>query len=342
MSNKNKIDIVIPWVDGSDENWIKEKNKYSYDISGEGVNNARFRNWDTLKYTLRSIEEYMPWYNKIYLVTNGQIPTWLNLNNPKLELVNHKEYIPKEYTPTFNSHTIELNIHRIKKLSEKFIYFNDDYLITNFMKKEEFFFHNLPCDSGILNVHCPRKNRIIHTIAFNDTGIINEHFNIIATLKNKKNWFNYKYGVKNIIQNFILSKCPRFPGFKQFHTPNAYLKSTFEEVWDKEYGILNETCMNKFRNKNDVNQWIMRNYQLSSNNFYPTKKCKETLLFDFENKDAENTLIDIEKALYNKNIKMICINDCDYLDDVELVVSKVKCLLEEKYPKTSSFEKRPK
>jgi hypothetical protein len=29
MTNNISIDIVLPWVDGSDKKWIQEKNRYS-------------------------------------------------------------------------------------------------------------------------------------------------------------------------------------------------------------------------------------------------------------------------------------------------------------------------
>jgi hypothetical protein len=53
--------------------------------------------------------------------------------------VKHEDYIPKEYLPTFNANTIELNFHRIKELSEHFVYFNDDTFITNYMNESDFF-----------------------------------------------------------------------------------------------------------------------------------------------------------------------------------------------------------
>lgn len=121
------IDFVIPWVDGSDLEWRKSKNKYSGKIDEPvDITDARYRDWDILKYWFRGVEKYAPWVHKIYFVTCGQKPDWLNENHDKLVLVNHEDYIPHEYLPTFSSHTIELNFHRIKNLSEHFVYFNDD------------------------------------------------------------------------------------------------------------------------------------------------------------------------------------------------------------------------
>ena len=69
----------------------------------------------------------------------GHYPDWLNLDCPKLRFIKHEDYIPKKYLPTFNSHTIELNFNRIKELSERFVYFNDDMFIIDYMEKSDFF-----------------------------------------------------------------------------------------------------------------------------------------------------------------------------------------------------------
>ena len=107
------IDFVIIWVDGSDPEWRAVKNQYVPKAIGEDDQEVRYRDWDNLQYWFRGVEKYTPWVNKIHFVTWGHLPKWLNVNHPKLHIVNHKDYIPEEYLPTFNSHTIEMNLHRI-------------------------------------------------------------------------------------------------------------------------------------------------------------------------------------------------------------------------------------
>ena len=63
---------------------------------------------------------------KVHLLTYGHLPAWLEPDHPKLHIVNHRDFIPEEYLPTFSSHAIELNMHRIPDLAEHFLYFNDD------------------------------------------------------------------------------------------------------------------------------------------------------------------------------------------------------------------------
>lgn len=126
----DKIDFVLPWVDGSDSAWIKQRNEY-LGIKNDQTQDSRFRDWENLQYWFRGVEKFAPWVNHIYFVTWGHIPSWLNTDHPKLTVVKHEDYIPKQYLPTFSSHPIELNMHRIRGLSEQFVYFNDDTFIIN-------------------------------------------------------------------------------------------------------------------------------------------------------------------------------------------------------------------
>ena len=128
----NKIDFVLPWVNSSDTKWQIEKNKYEQSNGEDDVHSStRFRDMDTLRFVLRSIEKNTPWFNKIHLITIGHIPEWLDISHPKINLITHQElYFDPTHLPTFNSHSIEMNLANMKGVSEKFIYLNDDTLIN--------------------------------------------------------------------------------------------------------------------------------------------------------------------------------------------------------------------
>ena len=162
------VDIVVPWVDGSDRKWCDQKKEYA---TREGIkttiddSDIRFRDWDIIRFLFRSIEKNMPWINMVHFITWGHLPEWMNPCCEKLHIVNHKEYIPDKYLPTFSSHTIELNIHRIPGLAEHFIYFNDDIVILQRTEVSDFFRNSLPCDYGIL---IPLMSS--HRFSVQDTG----------------------------------------------------------------------------------------------------------------------------------------------------------------------------
>lgn len=139
---QEKIDLVYLWVDGSDEAWIERKRKALEAIDKVSASQplaGRYVDNDELKYSLRSVEKFAPWINKIYIVTADQKPKWLNINHPKVQLVSHSEIIEPRHLPTFNSHTIELGVPYIKGLSERFLLANDDLFIAKPIEPDFFY-----------------------------------------------------------------------------------------------------------------------------------------------------------------------------------------------------------
>jgi hypothetical protein len=134
------IDVVYTWVDGRDPKFQHDVKQYlpSDVFAGEATGNSRFRDQEELRYSLRSIATYAPWVNRVYIVTNGQRPSWL-ARHPKVSLVEHSEILDRKFLPTFNSHVIGSALHRIAGLSEHYIYFNDDVLLSRPMRPIDFF-----------------------------------------------------------------------------------------------------------------------------------------------------------------------------------------------------------
>lgn len=323
-----KIDFVVTWVDGNDPKWLEEKNKYS--PTDEIMNtDIRYRDYGTFKYWFRSIEENAPWVNKIYLITEGHLPEWLDKENKKLVVVKHSDYMSSQYLPTFNSNAIELNIHRIKGLSEHFVLFNDDFFLFNKTDKDDFFENGLPKDCAVYSPVVPYRE--FSNIVFNNVRIINKHFNKKENLK--KNFlkiFNFRYGKQNL-RTLLTLPWSNVLGYWNPHVTSSFLKSTFTEVWSEEREILNSTSLNKFRTTSDVNQWLMRYFQIEKGLYIPQKSnfgCKVTL----------NEFERVEKSFKSKKTKVVCINDDFGVEDYGIKMKKLISLFEKKYPKKSSFE----
>lgn len=103
---------------------------------------SRFADNQELRYSLRSIETFAPWVRQIFIVTNGQIPSWLNLDNPRIKIVTHAEiFANKSHLPTFSSPAIESHLHKIPGLSKKFIYLNDDVMFGEEVWPDDFYTH---------------------------------------------------------------------------------------------------------------------------------------------------------------------------------------------------------
>lgn len=333
QSEDIKIDFVIPWVDGNDLLWKAERDKYTPQLQ-EDSRDERYRDWNNLKYWFRGVEEFAPWVNKIYFITWGHLPEWLDIRNEKLVIVNHKDFIPNEYLPIFNVNPIEINLHKIQRLAEHFVYFNDDTFIINKMQKRDFFQKGLPCETAALNVHCIDA-RVNNYIALQAIGIINKYFNLRNMLKKYwTKWLNPRNGI-NMFRTMYLLPCPRFPGIYQTHLPTAFLKSTFSTLWDLEPDLLRETVRHKFRHKLDYNQWIFRNWQLASGMFVPrNSNIGKSFVID------ERNISEIEKYIKKQKGKMICINDNTLTDiQFENYKSRIIKAFQMILPEKSSYEK---
>ncbi|XP_018315391.1 N-acetylglucosamine-1-phosphotransferase subunits alpha/beta isoform X1 [Mycetomoellerius zeteki] len=136
------IDVVYTWVNGSDPMFLESLQKHVSIVDLSAVT-SRFSDKDELRYSLRSLEMYAPWVRHVYIVTNGQIPSWLDMDNPRVTLVTHEDiFLNKNDLPTFSSPAIESHIHRclemIPGVSDKFLYFNDDVMLGAEIWPEDF------------------------------------------------------------------------------------------------------------------------------------------------------------------------------------------------------------
>lgn len=338
------IDFIITWVDGNDPEWQKEKAKYSGQSTGDS-RAKRYRDWEFLQYWFRGIELCAPWVNKIHFVTCGHLPSWLNTDHPKLNIVNHKDYIPEKYLPTFSCRPIELNLHRIPGLSENFVYFNDDMFLLQPVTVEDFFKKGQPCDTAILQASYVRgvdvSGNFLKPENYNTSNImnlvpINRNFNKKATIKkNLSKWFAPCYG-SAMGRTLLLMPWGDFTGFKNLHLPYSYKKKTFEEAWEKEEFLLDRACTHKFRDSSDVSSRMMSFWQIAEGEFYP-RSPKAGQYYSISNDESKNERM--YEAIRFRKHKMVCINDEYSGSDFEGVKKKILGCFEEAFPEKSGFEK---
>ena len=336
---EQQIDFVVLWLDSNDPQWQKDYATYSPHAKF-GKDNVRFRDHNIFRYWFRAVEKYAPWVRKVFLITNGKFPDWINTECSKLELVKHSDYIPEDLLPTFNSGVIETFVHRIKGLSEHFVYFNDDFFLNAPVKPDYYFINGLPCDNNketCFNVPIyTKEDRLgITTMMLTDIGIINHYFNRWRTvMQSPTRWFGTHLGIKGIIMSCVLAKQRLFVGFTNYHIEQAFLKSVFEEVWDKEGAFVLQTST-RFRTDVSINQYLFRYWQFATNKFYPKKRSRA---FFFLNN--RNVIKDLEKTMMEEKCKSICLNDSTFCsdEDYEFLKEKLPILFEKKFPTKSSFE----
>jgi hypothetical protein len=325
----NDIDFVQLWVDGNDKNWLAEKSRFSNNDCNNSA--VRYRDWDNLQYWFRGIEKFAPWVRKVHLITCGHYPEWLNLNHPKLNFVKHSDYIPQDYLPTFNSNTIELNLHRLESLAEKFVLFNDDMFIINEVTKSVFFKADLPYDQAIMN--CIPPTDPFNYIDFNNMFIINKYFKKKNILKNNLfKWHNPIYGMLGI-KNILMLPWNNFAGMHNPHLPIPYLKKNFQEVWDIENQLLDKASQNRFRSKEDVSHWLFRYWRIMKGEFYPSRIFGKTL---YLSDNAKNNA-SIYNIIKKQKFRMVCVNDSENID-FDMEKQRLKNALEHILPEKSNYE----
>ncbi|MBQ2854017.1 MAG: stealth family protein [Oscillospiraceae bacterium] len=330
------IDVVILWVNGADPAWLEEKKKYTPPAAADSNSPNRYRDWGLLPYWFRSIDRFMPWVRKVHLVTWGHVPAFLNCKAPKLNVVKHTDFIPAEYLPTFSSHAIEMNIHRIPDLSEHFVYFNDDTFLLRPMSESDFFRNGLPCTYG-------REEPWIFThpvgiwshAAANDLGIINRHFSKReAVSHHREKFYSREYRWKDNLRTWVLNRLypDHFSGFRNLHAPAAYLKKTFEAVWEAEPELLQSTCRDRFRKAENVNQWVCLWWQVASGDFSP---C---VIDNLVNSVTEETIDALCSCIESQSHTYICLNDPEQPVDFAYLSRRLRDSFEKLLPERSQFE----
>ncbi len=329
----DNIDFVVTWVDGNDPEWQKEKNRYlGLDETDANTGVQRYRDWDLMKYWFRGVECFAPWVHKIFFVTCGQRPAWLNIDAEKLVCVNHSDYMPADVLPTFNSSAIEIGIHKIKGLSNHFVQFNDDFFPINTLQPDDFFVDGFPCDYAALDALTP--NGEFEYLRMNNMLIINKHFSKKEVLSNYRDkWINLK-DIKTLFRTVeMLRPWTSFSAIRDFHCPLAFTIEDFERVWNAIPDVMNNTQGHRFRSKEDNTAWLVRYWRLMEGRFY----VKSQQQFGYaEIKD--DSLDVVCSAIEGQHKKVLCLNDEYKGSNFDATKNRIISSFEKILPKKSMFE----
>lgn len=332
MNRTHDIDFVITWVNGGDPAWQEAYRRHCTPDGSENTSPIRYRDWDTLRHWFRAVEEYAPWVRKIHFITWGHLPEWLDTSHPKLNIVRHEDYIPKEYLPTFASRPIELNMHRIEGLAERFVYFNDDMMLGRAVSPERFFKDGVPCDMARLSLisHCSISHAVL-----NMSEMINRRYKLWEVMKaHPSKWFSPRYGITNILKTLNLAVWNTIPSLSDTHMPQPYLRSVFEQMWREEGEVLDRTCRSRQRSNDGVNCWVVRYEQLMSGRFEPISESDTKL-----DTLGEERIDDICRYIREKRYAMYCLNDSTAIRDFEAVRDKLLDALQTILPNKCSYER---
>ena len=320
------VDLVYLWVDGNDPEWKQKKEywqeQYDMEIDKQAIAEGRFIDNEELKFSLRSAEKYAPWLNKIYIVTDNQIPKWLDTTNPKIEVVFHKDFISEENLPLFNSSAIETYLPFVPNLSEHFLFANDDMLFNKYVTKDFFFTENDKVVARLKrnSLHKRAKTSMYSRILLNMQKTINMAYNI----------------------SFLLAP---------HHNIDGYKKEDFINCLEHFKENVSITKINKFRTENDIQRSIVSYYMLANNSailkvysrvdkwlsvitrfsrFFKRKFSADSIVIPM---NCENPYQKLKKY----NPYLFCTNDAENITNTDR--KKIRKFLEETFPEKSSFEK---
>jgi glycosyltransferase involved in cell wall biosynthesis len=309
------IDVVYTWVDGDEPGWLERKNAT---LAGMGLlpvdaaaGAVRFRSRDELRYSLRSLEMFAPWVRHIWIVTDDQVPSWLDTTHPKITMVTHKEIFgDRGSLPTFNSHAIESQLHHIEGLSEHFLYLNDDIFLGRPLEPSVFFH-----PSGLAKFFSSPTSVPLTPIAADDDF----HF---SAGKNNRRLIESAFG-HTLTHAFL-------------HAPHPLRRSVLAELQERFPDEVAQTASSQVRAVTDLAIASSLHHYYG---YFTGRAVPDTIRCTYVNIGDEAAHPRLTQILTRRFYDAICLNDAYDgevpADEQELVIH---AFLESYFPVPSTFE----
>jgi hypothetical protein len=282
------IDVVYTWVDGGDPAWLARKNATLVENgwatgNEQAANASRFISRNELRYSLRSLHYYAPWVRRIFLVTDDQVPEWLNVEHPQVTVVSHKEIFGAAgKLPTFNSMAIETRLHHIEGLAEHFLYVNDDVFFGQPLQPGFFF-----TASGQTRFF-PSPYRV-------DAGDpVPGEAPVMSAGKNNRRIIEREFG--------------RYVPHKVKHTPHAARRSVLAEIEAKYPEPVAATSSHQFRHPDDIAMLSSLQQHWS---FLTGRAVFGNLEFTYRDLADPRTPKRLGRILRRRPVQLFCLNDTD-------------------------------
>ncbi|MFD7293875.1 stealth family protein [Streptomyces sp. NPDC059897] len=311
------VDAVYTWVDGSDPDWQQRRagvQKKPFHPQADCA--ERYQNRDELRYSLRSLERFAPWIRNVYVVTDQQVPAWLNTDHPKVTVIDHREiFTDPDALPTFNSHAIESQLHHIQGLSEHFLYFNDDFFLGRSISPGGFFLANgtaryFPSRALLPTGPPTDDDEPVSVAGKNNRALLEARFGTVITQKMK-------------------------------HAPCALRRSILyeiEEVFAEEHG---RTARSQFRSAQDLSIPTSLHPHFA---FLTGRAIPSTLRYEYISLSAGDAVAKMQGLLRKRNCHAFCLNDgvgdaSEQEQQAGADPEMITGFLEEYFPRSSAFEK---
>ncbi|MER6179008.1 stealth family protein [Streptomyces sp. NPDC001652] len=311
------VDAVYTWVDGDDPAMAAKRRAHQAlshnTIAPRETGASRYTSHDELRYALRSLEMYAGFVRHVYLVTDSQIPDWLDPRAEGLTVIDHRDILPADALPVFNSHAIESRLHHIPGLSEHYLYFNDDVFINRPVGAEHFFHGNgiarIPLSPLKLGIGAPHPLEP----APNSAG------------KNAREIISRFHG--------------RHITHKSLHTPHPQLLSVMREMESLGIEELDRTSYSRFRSTSDVapastlhHHWAMAT----------ARAVPADYRFRYVQLGTPDMRRRLSRLAAGEDVDFFCLNDVDTPPEARSAAqAAISAFLQRKYPFPSRYESTP-
>ncbi|WP_151771629.1 stealth family protein [Streptomyces abyssomicinicus] len=313
------IDVVYTWVDGSDPRLAAQREAYRDGspsprrIHARETGASRYTSHDELKYSLRSLEMYAPFVRNVYIVTDGQTPSWLDTSAAGVKVVDHKEiFSDASVLPVFNSHAIGTQLHHIDGLSERYLYFNDDVFLGRPVTAEHFFHGNgvakLPFSPFQYGLGSPLADEP----APNSAG-------------------------KNV-RRLLLEQHGRFAVNKFMHTPHPQIRGVMREIEELFAEDVERTRGSRFRDVTDIAMGASLHHHHAYLTGRAVPGAYKLRYVDVAREDASARLTEL---LETRGFDFFCLNDVSTPPELqETVAASLHGFLETYFPFPGRFERQ--
>ena len=321
------VDAVYTWVNHEDPAWKEMYARWSADgaagpeteiakaelpsqtAKSDAQAMSRFHNNDELRYSLRSLEENLPWLRQILIFSNCAPPAWLATDYPRLRWVRHEEVIPAEFLPTFSSHVIESFLQHIPGLADQFIYLNDDFFVARPMSKADFF-----TETGQSQARFEKYGMVSGDVREGDPDYLNASRNSAALIREA-----FDFAATQLHQ----------------HVPYALSRPVLLEIESRFRPRIDAFRANRFRKSNDVNipSFLYHHYALGCGKATVTQKNSIMV------KSNDLTWRSRLEWARDKKHHFICINEGG-VDAAPLGWhNAIRKFLQERFPTAASWER---
>ncbi|MEU4684307.1 stealth family protein [Streptomyces xinghaiensis] len=307
------VDAVYTWVDGHDPDWLARRAATAgHAYHEEAANAARYASHDELRYSLRSLHLYAPWLRTIHLVTDRQVPPWLDRDVPGLRVVDHTEIFGDPgLLPTFNSHAIESQVHHIEGLSEHFLYFNDDVFLGRPTRPQDFF-------------HANGLTQFFPSPALIPPGAPNER-DVPVSAAGKNN------------RALIEEMSSTVIGHKMKHTPHALRRSVLYEIEERFPEQHRATASRRFRSLDDLSVVSSLHHYYA---FLTARAVPGQLRYAYLDISDPVAGVRLDRLLARRDRTVFCLNDTvSGEEDVEAQRALLTPFLEAYFPVPGPYER---